>query len=50
MTSKTILILFTMATAATATADALYDELVVCRGLPDDARLICYDAAVDRSR
>ena len=50
MTSKTILILLTMTAAATATADALYDELVVCRGLPDDARLICYDAAVDRSR
>jgi hypothetical protein len=36
--------------AATAAADTLYDELVVCRSLPDDARLICYDAAVDRSR
>ena len=32
-------------------ADGLYDELVVCRGLPsDEARVICYDAAVDRSR
>lgn len=32
-------------------ADTLQDELRVCRGLPDDgARLICYDAAVDRSR
>lgn len=36
---------------AAASADALRDELRVCRDLPDDdARLICYDAAVDRSR
>ena len=36
---------------AVASADALRDELRVCRDLPDDeARLICYDAAVDRSR
>jgi hypothetical protein len=36
---------------AAVTADALRDELRVCRDLPDDdARLICYDAAVDRSR
>ena len=34
--------------SATAEADPLPDELVVCRGLPDDARLACYDAAVDR--
>jgi len=38
-------------TAGAAQADELYDELVVCRGLPsDEARVICYDAAVDRSR
>ena len=36
---------------AAASADALRDELRVCRDLPDDdARLICYDAAMDRSR
>ena len=36
---------------AAALADALQDELQVCRSLTDDdARLICYDAAVDRSR
>jgi hypothetical protein len=40
-----------MLPVATASADALHDELRVCRDLPDDdARLICYDAAVDRSR
>ena len=50
MTSKAIFILAMTGVAATASADALYDELVVCRSLPDDARLICYDAAVDRSR
>lgn len=36
---------------AAATADALRDELRVCRDLTDDeVRLICYDAAVDRSK
>ena len=36
---------------AAASADALRDELRVCRDLPDDdSRLICYDDAVDRSR
>ena len=36
---------------AAASADALRDELRVCRDLPDDdARLVCYDVAVDRSR
>lgn len=40
----------TLATAA-GQADELYDELVVCRGLPsDEARVICYDSAVDRSK
>ena len=40
-----------MTLPAAASADALRDELRVCRDLPDDdARLICYDAAVDRSR
>ena len=34
--------------AANAAADQLRDELVTCRGLPDEARLACYDAAVDR--
>ena len=38
-------------TAGAAQADELYDELVVCRGLPsEESRVICYDAAVDRSR
>lgn len=37
--------------AAAGQADELYDELVVCRGLPsDEARVICYDSAVDRSK
>ena len=37
--------------AATAQADALTDELAVCRDLPStDARLICYDNAVDRNK
>ena len=36
---------------AAASADALRDELRVCRDLTDDeVRLICYDAAVDRSK
>ena len=36
---------------AAAPADALLDELRVCRDLTDDeVRLICYDAAVDRSK
>lgn len=36
---------------AAAFADALKDELRVCRDLTDDdVRLICYDAAVDRSK
>ena len=43
------ILVFTLPVAASA--DALRDELRVCRDLPDDdARLICYDAAVDRSR
>ena len=38
-------------TAGAAQADELYDELAVCRGLPsEESRVICYDAAVDRSR
>ena len=38
--------------AATAQADALTDELAVCRDLPStvEARLICYDNAVDRNK
>ncbi len=40
-----------MLPVAIASADALHDELRVCRDLADDdARLICYDAALDRSR
>ena len=48
MTDKVPLALLLAITAATAKADPLRDELVVCRDLPDDARLACYDAAVDR--
>jgi hypothetical protein len=48
--AKSFAILVLVSPAA-ASADALRDELRVCRDLPDDdARLICYDAAVDRSR
>ena len=52
MNRTTILWLTVLILAAgAAQADQLYDELVVCRGLPsDEARVICYDAAVDRSR
>jgi hypothetical protein len=38
-------------TTGAAQADELYDELVICRGLPSaEARVLCYDSAVDRSR
>lgn len=50
-TAKTFAILLLALPGTFATADPLQDELSVCRGLTDDqARLICYDAAVDRSR
>jgi hypothetical protein len=50
-TAKTFAILMLALPGAAAIADPLQDELRVCRGLTDDeARLICYDAAVDRSR
>lgn len=50
-TAKTFAILMFALPGAAAIADPLQDELRVCRGLTDDeARLICYDAAVDRSR
>jgi hypothetical protein len=43
--------LLVFALPGVAFADALDDELRNCRALSDDyARLICYDAAVDRSR
>ena len=49
--ARSFAILVVALPGATAFADALRDELSVCRGLTDDdARLICYDAAVDRSR
>ena len=36
--------------AENASADSLEEELRVCRDIPEgDARLICYDAALDRS-
>ena len=49
--ARSFAILVVALPGATAFADALRDELSVCRDLTDDdARLICYDAAVDRSR
>ncbi len=51
LTARSFAILACLLPGAAAFADALQDELRVCRGLTDDdARLICYDAAVDRSR
>ena len=51
LTAKSFAILACLVPGAAAFADALQDELRVCRDLTDDdARLICYDAAVDRSR
>lgn len=50
-TVKSFAILAFILPGTSAFSDALQDELRVCRDLPDDdARLICYDAAVDRSR
>jgi hypothetical protein len=49
--AQSFAMLVLMVPVATASANALHDELRVCRDLPDDdARLICYDTAVDRSR
>ena len=49
--TTTVLILTSVTAISAAQADELYDELVVCRGLPsEESRVICYDAAVDRSR
>lgn len=44
--------ILTFATVAAAVhADELLDELLLCRDLSsDEARVICYDASVDRSR
>lgn len=51
LTARSFAIFACLLPGAAAFADALQDELRVCRGLTDDdARLICYDAAVDRSR
>jgi hypothetical protein len=51
LTAKSFAILLLALPGTAAIADPLADELSVCRGLTDDeARLICYDAAVDRSR
>jgi hypothetical protein len=51
LTARSFAILACLLPGAAAFADTLQDELRVCRGLTDDdARLICYDAAVDRSR
>ncbi len=50
-TSRTFAILLLALPGMAAIADPLQDELGVCRGLTDDeARLECYDAAVDRSK
>jgi len=49
--TKSFWLAFLTLVAAAGQADELYDELAVCRGLPsDEARVLCYDAAVDRSR
>ncbi len=46
-----ISILLLMAVPAASLADEFIDELMVCRDLPsDEARLICYDAAMDRDK
>ena len=51
LTASFLAILALSLPGAAALADALQDELQVCRSLTDDdARLICYDGAVDRSR
>ena len=51
VTARSFAILVFLLPGAVVFADALRDELDVCRGLTDDdARLICYDTAVDRSR
>ena len=51
LTARSFAILACLLPGAAAFADTLQDELRVCRSLTDDdARLICYDAAVDRSR
>lgn len=50
-TARSFAILVLAIPGAAVFADALRDELGVCRDLTDDdARLICYDSAVDRSR
>ena len=49
--ARTFAFLLLALPGTSAIADPLQDELGVCRSLTDDkARLICYDAAVDRSR
>lgn len=55
MTFKTIqdfaAVLIVVSLSPAAVADALYDEIRVCRSLPsDEARLACYDAAADRAQ
>jgi len=54
MTRPTIASFATIALSMLCTgvaAEVLRDDVLVCRGMPDDgARLACYDAAVDRSR
>lgn len=49
LTARSFAIFACLLPGTAAFADALQDELRVCRDLTDDdARLICYDAAVDR--
>lgn len=51
LTAKSFAILVLSLPAATAFADELRDKLDACNELTDaDARLACYDAAVDRSK
>jgi hypothetical protein len=51
LTARSFAILVFALPGAAVLADALRDELTVCRALTDDdARLICYDSAMDRSR
>ena len=48
---KASVILTLLMVAGAVQADELLDELLVCRDLPsDEARVICYDSAVDRGR
>lgn len=50
LTAKSFAILMFLSSGTATHADSLQDELRLCRDLTDDdARLICYDAAMDRN-